>query len=350
MYKEKEKEHFSQFVNDEPFDLYVLRKRRDGVHGNNLEIQALSELFNRPVEVFVPENGATPINIFHTDYKTTDVPIRLSYHDGNHYNAIVDPLCPTAGLGLGLPGLEPGLADRLQLEQAKDESDKLHVRKMAEESYRLDLQRAIDESKLSAGPTVNNDYNSKLDIYAQQKLLALSDWEETNSELEQAAIQSSMESFWSTEQNRKQPWIHSHRRRHNIGNKSHLRTGSPSYQSDNHDRLRPISPNQYATELSTTNIESSRLFNNSQGDPPHRGDFSNMNVPLSSSSFASYVPAVSTVDNEHPRPDLADTSLEYPQTVQELVVNGFELSKVLRAYELIGDNFDDMLSFLLSQV
>lgn len=39
---------------------------------------------------------------------------------------------------------------------------------------------------------------------------------------------------------------------------------------------------------------------------------------------------------------------EYPQTVQELVMNGFELSKVVHAYELVGDNFDDLLSFLVT--
>lgn len=39
---------------------------------------------------------------------------------------------------------------------------------------------------------------------------------------------------------------------------------------------------------------------------------------------------------------------EYPPSVQELVMNGFELSKVLHAYDLVGDNFDDLLSFLLS--
>ena len=42
------------------------------------------------------------------------------------------------------------------------------------------------------------------------------------------------------------------------------------------------------------------------------------------------------------------SSDEYPSSVQELVMNGFELSKVLHAYDLIGDNFDDLLSFLLS--
>jgi hypothetical protein len=29
-------------------------------------------------------------------------------------------------------------------------------------------------------------------------------------------------------------------------------------------------------------------------------------------------------------------------------MNGFELSQVLRAYELAGDNFDDLLAFLIN--
>ena len=40
----------------------------------------------------------------------------------------------------------------------------------------------------------------------------------------------------------------------------------------------------------------------------------------------------------------SSSSDEYPASVQELVMNGFELRKVLRAYDLIGDNFDDLLS------
>ena len=39
---------------------------------------------------------------------------------------------------------------------------------------------------------------------------------------------------------------------------------------------------------------------------------------------------------------------EYPPTVQELVMNGFELRKVVHAYELIGEDFNDMLAFLMS--
>jgi OTU domain-containing protein 5 len=152
--QERDQEHFSQFVIDEPFPQYVARKRKDGVHGNNPEIQAISELFNRPVEVFTPENGSNPLNIFHAEYKTDDAPIRLSYHDGNHYNAVVDPLVPTAGLGLGMPGLQPGLADKLQMAQAVVESDaaadQMELEHAIKTSYADEYHRAIKESKLSA--------------------------------------------------------------------------------------------------------------------------------------------------------------------------------------------------------
>jgi hypothetical protein len=39
---------------------------------------------------------------------------------------------------------------------------------------------------------------------------------------------------------------------------------------------------------------------------------------------------------------------EYSNTVQELVMNGFHLRDVLKAYDLVGDNFDDILSLLLA--
>lgn len=34
---------------------------------------------------------AVPINIFHGGYRSGNAPIRVSYHGGNHYNAVIDP-------------------------------------------------------------------------------------------------------------------------------------------------------------------------------------------------------------------------------------------------------------------
>jgi hypothetical protein len=147
-FMEVEESHFKDFV-AEPYDEYIARKRMDGVHGNHAELQAASELYNRRIEVYVPPK-VEPMNIFQQEEakasasseETVNHPIRLLYMDGNHYDALIDPLVPTAGLGLGLPGLQPGLADRLQLDQAKRESNQIIQSNMERK-----LQLAIEESK-----------------------------------------------------------------------------------------------------------------------------------------------------------------------------------------------------------
>eukprot|EP00903_Cladosiphon_okamuranus_P012774 g11940.t2 len=117
----KERDHYSQFVS-EAFDSYVSRKEKDGVHGNNPEMQAASELFNRPIEVYVPEKGTAPINIFHGGYRSGNAPIRVSYHGGNHYNAVIDPEEASVGQGLGIPGLSKEAAEKESLKRALAES------------------------------------------------------------------------------------------------------------------------------------------------------------------------------------------------------------------------------------
>lgn len=298
-----DQKHFAQFITGEPVDDYLRRKRRDGVHGNNPEIQALSELFNRPVEVFVPECGATPINIFHAEYKTSDAPIRLSYHDGNHYNAVIDPLIPTAGLGLGLPGLEPGLADRMQLKKAKKDNikmqEELELEKVREESMQFQIRRAMKESR------------HDVDKLFERKTMALSDLEATDFDIEQMVLADSLKSYQSAA-NKKQPGKTS---------KGAKRKGKndPSSSMLSRDPVAPASSSSFAS--STTHAPS----------------------PAVAASAAASVAMTTTTTSSSPV-----TEEEYPPIVQELVMNGFELSRVLHARGLIGDNFDDLLAFLMS--
>jgi hypothetical protein len=76
------------------------------------------------------------------------------------------------------------------------------------------------------------------------------------------------------------------------------------------------------------------------------------NFLSSPSPAATLSPVVASVasasmdDSSHFREE--DGVTEYPQSVQELVVNGFDLKRVVRAYELVGENFDDMLDFLIA--
>ena len=55
-YMELNRDHFSQYVTEEWSD-YIRRKRQDRCFGNHTEMQAISELFNRPIEVYAHCTG-----------------------------------------------------------------------------------------------------------------------------------------------------------------------------------------------------------------------------------------------------------------------------------------------------
>lgn len=60
-----------QFVTED-IDSYVSRKRNNHVHGNHIEIQAISEIFNRPVEIYAYHTGEF-IHYFNSN-------VTLSFH------------------------------------------------------------------------------------------------------------------------------------------------------------------------------------------------------------------------------------------------------------------------------
>lgn len=49
-------DYFSQYVTED-FTNYVNRKRQDFTHGNHIEMQAMSEMYNRTIEVFCYGKG-----------------------------------------------------------------------------------------------------------------------------------------------------------------------------------------------------------------------------------------------------------------------------------------------------
>lgn len=162
-YMEKNGDYFSHYVT-ENFQDYIQRKRDDHIHGNHIEIQALSEIYNRPIQVY--HYTAEPINVENCQ-KTDNEPIRLSYHRNSHYNSIVNPFKATIGVGLGLPAFKPGLAEKSLMEKA------LRI------SEQHELEQAMLEDKIRA-----------------------TDWEATNDAIEeQIARESYME--WLRENERR---------------------------------------------------------------------------------------------------------------------------------------------------
>lgn len=57
----KNRDHFSAFITED-FQAYIDRKRQLHAHGNHVELQAVTEIYNRPVHVFEYSAGAS-INV-----------------------------------------------------------------------------------------------------------------------------------------------------------------------------------------------------------------------------------------------------------------------------------------------
>eukprot|EP01101_Sappina_pedata_P005867 TRINITY_DN2788_c0_g1_i1.p1 TRINITY_DN2788_c0_g1~~TRINITY_DN2788_c0_g1_i1.p1 ORF type:complete len:201 (-),score=42.52 TRINITY_DN2788_c0_g1_i1:102-704(-) len=118
----KDPAFYSQYI-AEDFSQYIQRKRTNRVFENHVELQAISEIYNRPIELYCDHEG-DPVNVFQGEYAhASEIPLRLSYHNSNHYNALIDPETPSIGVGLGLPDLQPGAADRDMIQQALQSSE-----------------------------------------------------------------------------------------------------------------------------------------------------------------------------------------------------------------------------------
>lgn len=56
----KNADYYSHYVTED-FTTYLNRKRMDNCHGNHLEIQAMCEIYNRPIEVYQYSIGETKL-------------------------------------------------------------------------------------------------------------------------------------------------------------------------------------------------------------------------------------------------------------------------------------------------
>lgn len=61
-------------------------------------------------------------------------------------------------------------------------------------------------------------------------------------------------------------------------------------------------------------------------------------------------PESATKNNNLPEGGKSKLVDQYPQAVQELVINGFELDKAIQGYKMLGDNFDDIVLFLTANM
>ncbi|ESW04456.1 hypothetical protein PHAVU_011G096000 [Phaseolus vulgaris] len=166
-YMEQERDHFSQFIT-EGFTSYCKRKRRDKVYGNNVEIQAMCEMYNRPIHIY--SYSIEPINIFHGSYNTDTPPIRLSFHHGNHYNSLVDPRRLSIGAGLGFSSLRGTNVDKDQVKAAikSQQEQQINNALLAEGRFYSDLELTEKEIERMVIEVSRAEYLSDSGTFKQQ--------------------------------------------------------------------------------------------------------------------------------------------------------------------------------------
>lgn len=158
-----EKEWFNSFVvgNLAEFDQYIEEKRQNRVWGDDPEIQALCEIFDRPAEIyaFSRTRGAQLLRTFHAARSTSRPPLRLSYYGGGHYDSIVGP-----GFETALMNSRPGDHEAAFLTTARDRS----IRAVG--AMRAGHDDAALEAALRMSRETFDTYSTSLDAALQASL------------------------------------------------------------------------------------------------------------------------------------------------------------------------------------
>ena len=86
-YIQKEREFFSNYAFDESLEKRLTRMNKEGTWADNLEIQALSEIYQTTIEIYYLKS--TPV-IIYSNSSNNEKPIRLYYRNLCHYDSITD--------------------------------------------------------------------------------------------------------------------------------------------------------------------------------------------------------------------------------------------------------------------
>ena len=95
-YLRSEKNFFQGFIGSRTgtrsYQSYCRRMAQNKTWGGHPELQALSEIYNRPIEIY-SEDLELSHSIFIAErmigWQHEARPIRLSYHNGDHYNSVI---------------------------------------------------------------------------------------------------------------------------------------------------------------------------------------------------------------------------------------------------------------------
>ena len=152
-YVAQERAYFRAFVVGD-WDAYVARMRQAGEWGDHVEIQAMSEIYDMPIEIFA--YSAQPLRTYRGEGEASGRGVmRLSYHFASHYCSVV-PV-----------GRRGGLLSRRPVGAVEDDSiERRRVRREAEERERAEAAASrrslaarglqVSRSEFTAQPSLSD--------------------------------------------------------------------------------------------------------------------------------------------------------------------------------------------------
>ncbi len=180
------------------FQLYMQHKQRDGVWGDDMDIQAICELYDRPAEIYAYDHhqGARMLKTFHEDndqnqqqQQQTDAssatvsastptrepkePIRLSYYGGGHFDAIVKANQRPFTIE------EAGKIESERINMVKEKDEKEHLQMLRikyvtgtdiESALSESLKIAEEEEKKMIEKTIETSYVEHVDPEAKSAI------------------------------------------------------------------------------------------------------------------------------------------------------------------------------------
>lgn len=283
-YLASERNYFEQFV-AEPFDDFLARISREGEWGDDVEIEALSEIFDVRVEIY----ASYSYQLMRTFHETSAAshPIRLQYVGNSHYNS----LALRSGLVPIARDVRPGDIEDAAIARSRRRQEAGDRREGANEADIAQSDREVlDESIRLSRLEFEHKSDSEMDVALEA---SRTDWERTerkrmDEEVVDAILQQSV-----MEEEGKQ---------------------IAQAMKESKDLIR-------SQDMQNPYAMYGHMFDNAAG------------------------PATATGTSSSSAANTDSRDVQYPESVYAVMSMGFPLEKCIQAYHLVGDNPEGILMY-----
>lgn len=289
-YIASERNYFEQFI-AEPFDEFITRIQREGEWGDDVEIEALSEIFDCRVEIYASHNNSFMRTFHETCGAKWLHPVRLQYEGRAHYNSLTPASGVLVPLARSMPGVScvPGEIEDAAIARSRRRQEAGQRRTGAAEADAEQTERDV------------------LDESIRQSRLAFE--HKSEAEMDETLERSRVE------------WEKAERRR--VDDEV---VNAMLKQSALEEEARE--ENQMAAALQES--QEMLMENMLQESAAVYGPVGAENLP-GSSSLA--------------RDSSSSGEFMYPESVYAVMSMGFPLDKCIQAYQLLGDDAEGILSY-----